>query len=170
MKDLTFYVAYAKSILNDLGIPYKDYPVSVNQRLTGKWGRCITYYNNSGNNRIELNPVLIMDTTNDDALMDTLLHEYIHTCPGCDNHGKVFKYYANIINTKYHYHIKRTTSAAEKGLDNTVLKPDAKYRVECPQCHRSWGYLRNSSVVKCARDHKLLKCICGYSGRDFILR
>ena len=68
----------------------------------------------------------------DDALMNTLIHEYLHTCPKCMNHGKIWQKYARKINEKYHYNIKRTTSSAEKGIKEETEKP--KYIVTCPHC------------------------------------
>ena len=166
MKDLDFYTRYAKSILTSLNIPFVDCTVSVNTRLNSVWGRCHhEYAYNHTTHRIELNKVLVTDTVSDDALMNTLLHEYLHTCPNCNNHGKQWKYYAQLINQKYHYNIKRTTSCAEKGIVEEKKKP--RYTVTCPRCGSVSSYLRKSNVVDAALNNRMLRCGCGYSGRDF---
>lgn len=168
MKDLKFYTQYAKSLLDSLNIPYVDCPVSVNTRLTKTWGQC-WHKRVFGviEHRITLNPILLRDTTEDDALMNTLLHEYLHTCPKCDNHGAVWKHYADLINNKYHYNIKRCTSSEEKGL-NTEEYVKYKYEVSCPDCGHTWRYLRKSNGVKGALANHRMSCpYCGYIGKNW---
>lgn len=166
MKDLTFYTQYAKTLLSSLNIPFVDCPVEVNGRLTRTWGQCWHQYSfGVVNHRITLNPILLEDKTDDDALMNTLLHEYLHTCPKCNNHGALWKRYADMINRKYHYNIKRCTSSEEKGFD--VEKMDYKYIVVCPKCNSKSGFKRRSRVVDTAERHGNLICKCGYRGKDF---
>lgn len=158
MKDLQFYIKYAKSILEDLNIPYNDCNVSVNTRLAKTWGICHhrEWHNGTWKHHwIELNKVLLLDTTSDDALMNTLLHEYLHTCPRCDNHKAVWQHYANMINSKYNYNIKRCTSSKEKGIS---VSDNFKYTVSCDNCGAEYGYSKHTKVVRIAEQHGSLTC------------
>lgn len=81
-------------------------------------------------------------------LISTLIHELIHTCPGCFNHGSVFKRNCYIINfnthNKYHVSTREDLHANEEfnydRLDE--LKPRRKVKVAshfeiyCPDCKR----------------------------------
>lgn len=40
----------------------------------------------------------------------TIVHELLHTCEGCFNHGAKWKYYAEVMNNKYGYQITRIYS------------------------------------------------------------
>lgn len=164
MKDLKFYTQYAKTLLDSLNIPYVDYPVEINMRLTRTWGMCYK----SPRKYIALNHVLLLDDTDDDALMNTLLHEYLHTCPKCFNHGKEWKRYAKIVNDKYHYNIQTRTSSEEKGLDKSLLY---KYELSCPECGHTWYFGRKSNAVKGALVNHIMTCpCCGYKGRGWKLK
>jgi len=164
MKDLVFYSKYAKSIMDSLNIPYVDCDIKVSYRMTRTWGYChLDGYTHKYD--ITISHRLLKDEVDDDALMNTLIHEYLHTCPKCMNHGKLWKHYAEMINSKYHYHIKTRTSSAEKGI---VDERKPKYVIECPHCHKQSYYYRKSSVVTAALNNRRLTCgTCGYSGNDF---
>lgn len=168
MKDLDFYTRYAKSILDSLNIPYVDCPVSVNPRLK-VWGKhwCTRGRNNTTyNHRIELNKVLVLDTTEDDALMDTLIHEYLHSCPNCQCHTGMWKYYANMVNEKYHYNIQRCTSYEEKGIEPAIA--NCNWEVSCPNCNHKWGFARKSNAVKGALANHEMGCpICNKYSRGW---
>lgn len=75
-------------------------------------------------------------------LESTMIHELIHTIPGCLNHGKKFKLFANLINEKYNnkYHICRCTSMTEFGINQK--NKNIKYIIECSNCHNQYEYKR----------------------------
>lgn len=134
--NLNFYISYAKSILKDLNIPFVDCSVALSKRASTRvLGNCHRkmvlgkYYFD-----ITLNPALFQESADDDAIMNTLLHEYIHTCEGCFDHGRMFKYYANLINNKYHYNIARTNSVDSYGV--VLPKTKFKYEIVCSHCGR----------------------------------
>ena len=155
MKDLDFYTRYAKSILLSLNIPFVDCSVSTNPRLTKNWGYC--HYNGCTKTyAITLNPILIDDTVSDDALMNTLLHEYLHTCPKCMRHTGMWKHYAELVNNRYHYNIKRCTSSAEKGIEIETMKYN--WAVACPNCNHEWHYQKRAHVIKLAEQNTELGC------------
>ena len=116
--------------------------IKINTRAKKRWGLC-SYTSNGF--IIEISSTLLQDNVNREALMDTLMHEVLHTVDGCMNHGKKWKYYAGIINLKYGLHIKATTSAAEKKIEDN---DSYNYIIACPKCGHQWKYIRMSRCVK----------------------
>lgn len=118
--------------------------------MTKSWGN--TKYNPyQSKYTISLNKVLL---PNKRALEQTLLHELIHTLPGCMNHGKKWKTVADYCNNVYGYNISRTNSAESLG----VTTSDYKYIIRCQKCGKENGFQRMSNVVK---NYRTYHCICG---------
>lgn len=116
--------------------------IKINTRAKKRWGLC-SYTSNGF--IIEISSSLLQDDVSREALMNTLMHEVLHTVDDCMNHGKKWKYYAGIINLKYGLHIKSTTSAAEKKIDDN---DSYNYIIACPKCGYQWKYIRMSRCVK----------------------
>ena len=91
----------------------------INYRAKSRWGQCQRkgsgYY-------INISDRLLQDDVPIKALKDTIIHEILHTCNGCMNHGTTWKNYADKVNKAYGYNIKRCTSAEEKGFDMDNIK------------------------------------------------
>lgn len=88
-------------------------------------------------------------------LLSTVIHELIHTIPGCMNHGSNFKYYAVLVNREYSFlHVQRCTSMEEYGVER---KKNPKYTVRCADCSREWKFMRRTSTID-----RLQKCYCPY--------
>ena len=61
-------------------------------------------------------------------LTSTLVHEILHTQPGCMNHGRKWKALAERVNREYPYlNIQRCTSSISYGVERR--KPVYKYKV-----------------------------------------
>lgn len=116
--------------------------IKINTRAKKRWGLC-SYTSNGF--IIEISSTLLQDDVSREALMDTLMHEVLHTVDGCMNHGKQWKHYANLINLKYGLNIKTTTSAAEKKIEEN---DSYNYIIACPKCGYQWKYIRMSRCVK----------------------
>ena len=86
----------------------------------------------------------------------TLAHELIHTCDGCMNHGELFKKYADKMNRKYGYNIRRTNSAEEMGVESS--NENAKYIVVCKKCGNEIRRTRQSPLTK---NPSRYRCKCG---------
>ena len=43
----------------------------------------------------------------DEAIINTIYHELLHTLPNCQNHGKIWKMYANRVKNLFGYNIQR---------------------------------------------------------------
>lgn len=165
MKDLMLLYDNCLSKLEDLGIEIGVIQsVETNSRAKSRWGRCRRREAYSGTMyAIEISSELLKDEVSDKAAEETMLHELIHTCKGCFNHGPEWKRIAEKVNRAYGYNVKRVTSAEEKGIE--VKRPDikkiAKYKFVCMGCgqeiyrQRESNFTRNSNRYRCA--------ICGGS-------
>ena len=76
---------------------------------------------------------------NDDIIRNTIMHELIHCLPYCNNHGKEFKKYAELINEKLGYEIQRLGNK-EKDYEKSNIVFDKsdeveyKYKIRCKKC------------------------------------
>ena len=122
--------------------------VTVNTRAKKRWGQ--TKKNADGSFDININASLLADTTDDWATKNTVAHEILHTCRDCFDHKETWQRYANRMNEAYGYNIKRTTSAAEKGLESVgrVRNETYKYIITCNCCGGKSYYKRMSKAVQ----------------------
>lgn len=131
----------------------------VNYRAKTRWGMCVK---KNGNFIIQIAAQLLEDDrVSEKACKDTMIHEILHTCKGCSGHTGLWLKYANIMNEKYGYDIKRTTSGKEKGVEN--YKPtkhlDYKYFYVCEKCGQQ---VRKKKACKFTRYYRDYTClICG---------
>lgn len=88
--------------------------IKINSRAKRRWGLCTKLAD--GTFSIEISDQLLKDDVEEDALMNTVMHEILHTVDRCMNHGKKWKECAKIINRTYGMNIKRCTSAEEKRI------------------------------------------------------
>ena len=117
----------AQRELDEINIPYSkkiNKILTINKRATAKYGSCKKVSNSY---QILVTQVLLGAT--EDGIMNTLIHELLHTCPGCMNHGDNWKNYAYIVNKKLGYNIQRTTAREEKGLEKRVI--ERNYIITC---------------------------------------
>lgn len=107
-------------------------------RMTSTWGFCKRV---NGGYEIVISDVLLQDDVSDEATMNTLVHELLHTCKGCMNHGPKWKALAEKVNSFYPgYNIKRCTSASEKGIAaDKIGGASYKYEIVCNHCGASLG-------------------------------
>ena len=97
----------SKQELDMCGIKYSkniNPEIRLNRRYMNTLGIC---YKEDNEYRIELNANILKSP--DRKIKEILLHELIHTCYGCMNHGKNFKARAKRINERFGYNVKRET-------------------------------------------------------------
>ena len=149
-KLLARVIAQARAIR----IPVSDHirpQVRLNRRARTRFGCCIR---EGGTYTVELSAQLAQEGT-EDAIMQVLAHEVLHTCYGCSNHGKRWKSYAAKMNAAYGYHINRTDNFEDLGIEDD--RP-VRYRVVCTQCGRQIPRMKRSPLV----DHpERYRCRCG---------
>ena len=142
---------------DELQIPYKKIrKVTINYRAKKRWGFCKQV---DGQFNIEISNRLLNEDADEKALKTTILHEILHTVPGCMNHGRAWKYYAGILNQKFGYNIKRTTSAKEKGVEDISVTLTPKHKFVCQKCNAEVVRYKES---KFTQNHTKYSCaVCG---------
>jgi hypothetical protein len=118
--------------------------VLVNKRYSRRWGTTTTRRQGKPdcNHVISVSPHLLL--TDEKSIKNTLVHEILHTCDGCQNHGELWQHYAAIMNRKYGYKIQTKTSNEEKGM---VIPPNAKYCFRCKKCNKLVFHYKHCNMV-----------------------
>ena len=168
MRDLQLYAQKALQMCRAHGVPYGSIAeFRVNTRAKSRWGVCKRLA--GGAYRIEINAVLLDEkSSSKEGLLNTLLHEIIHTCPDCMNHKYKWKAYAAVMNDAYGLNIKRTDSCEDKGVDQAAYERQKRararlapmYLVYCSNYSCRVRILRKkaSKVVKYPERYRCPKC------------
>jgi predicted SprT family Zn-dependent metalloprotease len=145
----------AIKICEDAKIPIdKTSKIKINTRAKKRYGLCSK---KNGMYTIEISKFLFEST--DEKIMQTILHEYLHTCKNCLNHGKQWKQYADILNKKHGYKISRTNSRTEMGLED-LNTSDFKYILRCsnPSCNVCVKRMKLTKTIKYYNSYRCGKC------------
>lgn len=158
MKDLRSLVSQCQAELASIGIICgKVSRWSVNTRARTRWGMCKKLPD--GTFEIEISVMLLQDAVSDRAAKETVIHELLHTVPGCNGHTGKWKLLAAQVNQKLPmYQIKRTTSAAEKGLQSPLKPQSYRYLLRCTGCGKNIQRQKKSAVVEHPERYR---CACG---------
>lgn len=134
MKDIRKLGSQCMADLASINIPYGKVRLwGVNCRAKARWGLCKK--RPDGCCEIEIAEALLQDDVSDIAVKNTIIHELLHTCPGCFKHTGRWKQYADRVNRYLpQYNIKRTTSAEEKGVAVRRKEPVYRYILKCCDC------------------------------------
>lgn len=94
-----------------------DLPISSNitfkySNAERKHGSC-RYDSSTGHFVISVSKNIKYDTD----VFNTVLHELLHTCPSCQNHGMLWQAYAEVINAKYGIKITRCSAKEHVRVD-----------------------------------------------------
>lgn len=155
----------------NMDISNKVTEVKVNGRLSRSLGRC-KYNRRYGNYIIEINPCMLADEVEVKTTKNTIIHELIHTCPGCMNHGYEWKRRSDRVNRILGYNIARCAEA--DGLEAAGVELETrefKYALECPSCGSQWKYKRWCETLEAPSRYQCGKCKCklhtvGLNGND----
>lgn len=166
MQTLERHLAYCQKLCVSEDIPIREVTkIKINSKARSRWGLCTKV--GSDKFEIEISDRLLESVDSLNGLDNTILHELLHTCEGCFNHGWKWKYYAQRLQ-KHGFYITRCNSAEEKGVveDETSYK----YKVICNTCGAESLYARKtkvvSSIMKGERYCSCRKC----KGKDFTVR
>jgi len=130
---------------------------SVNTRAKARWGLCTKVA--PGLFDIQIAASLLQDEVEDQAAKDTIVHELLHTIPGCFKHTGKWKQYAETVNYLLpQYSIKARSSYEEKGLEDTRPKPRYRYTLKCLQCGTEIKRQKKSAAVEHPERYR---CKCG---------
>lgn len=139
--------------LRQLGIPLSQEiqpRVVVNTRAQRRLGCCIR---KEGVFIIEVSHKIL---ENPQLLKVTLLHELLHTCYGCQNHGKRWKAYATKVGAALGVEIQRTVKM--EGEPESLRQDAVKYILRCKACGKIIPRRRMSKAVKYPNHYR---CPCG---------
>lgn len=101
----------AEQKLDDMGIKYGNIVLwEINVRARKRYGQCKLI--RSGCYSIDISEAIF--DADDNVIEEVILHELIHSCKGCMNHGVLWKQYVHMINEKYGYNITTTGSYTVK--------------------------------------------------------
>lgn len=136
--------------------------VKINRRYSKRIACCITN-RRTGECRFEYSELLTHASP--DKVIETWIHEWIHTLPDCKNHGEYFKYYASLANKKYGYKISRLGDleymgvSEENQLVNTNKKIQKNYVIYCNTCKKKVGQVTaRAGVAKNPERYKCKNC------------
>lgn len=155
MVDINEVVYNCCKKLDAIGIQYgKITSVTINTRAKKRWGQCkkvgMCY-------EISISSMLIKDSVALVHLENTVIHEILHTCKGCMNHGATWKELASKVNRTYGYNIKRTNSFEEKGITPPTTNYAIKHKFVCKGCgqvivrQRESDFTKRYNLYKCGR-------------------
>lgn len=146
--------------------------VKPNGRLRTVLGKC-HYNRRTGNYSIEINTCLLTDEAETQAAKETIVHELIHTCPGCFNHGYEWKRRGDRASRMLGYHVSRLTSIDTLETQGVKVKQETyKYALVCNDCgnqykRKRWSdALENPSRFRCGRCNGSLHTICLDGSRE----
>lgn len=154
--DLTEVLKQAQKMLASCQIPYSEVQsISwMSHHSTTVWGRC-TQNRRTGIYQIAVNSAF-RNAGHETALLQTVIHELIHTIPGCMNHGSKWKNCAEKVNQRYGLHVSRTNSANSMHMEDEIAK-NAKYVLRCANGHMHYK-TRASNLT---RHPEWYRCQCG---------
>ena len=143
-----------KEALN-IGLPIcTNLTLSVNNKPKKRFGRCTKL--SDTNYHIEISGITL--TGHEQGIKAIIMHELIHTCKNCMNHGSNFKKYAELVNSKTNYGISRTSSMDSLGVDKNELRKNSKWLITCKDCGKEIYKQRTSGVIKYPKNYS---CKCG---------
>lgn len=144
-----------RKIMREEKIPVSEKinKLTVNGRVRSRFGKCTK---TAMGYDIELSGYL-MDA-DDTAIETVILHELLHTCPKCLNHGKLWKAYAEKLNRKYGYQIAATSSYSSIGLKDPGSRETVKYMITCTRCGAEFPRKRKCSLVENVDRYRCGKC------------
>lgn len=104
---------------------------------------------------IEISTVLKDES--DERIKEVMLHELLHTCKGCFNHGKAWKALAEKVNQSYGYHI---STYADANYLETVRPQSEPYRyaIVCTRCGNIGYRRKKSKVITQIKNYRCSKC------------
>lgn len=168
MRNFTQIMNECKQELDSIGM-HKYSPfimgISVNNRLSRSLGRCKRAYYATGEQYwIELAEKVAKDNVDLHFVKNIIMHELVHTMPGCFNHGPNFHRKAEVINRYLGYHIGTEESGANMlaaGVAPIDRRLNAKYKVVCEKCGQTLYRLRWCDLTANAGKYTCTRNNCG---------
>ena len=158
MKNYMRMFANALNVVHGLGIETGHIVnVSLNYRAKNRFGQC-RRNNVSNTYSLNFNYLIFDDKADEDAVMNVLIHEILHTCEDCMTHKGEWKRLANIVNANTKYNITRCTNYASLGIENPKREKKHNYVFVCEDCGQVIVRERASKFTKNYHDYRCGKC------------
>jgi len=168
LKDIKEEIDEDALILADLGygaVLKNHYECEFNNRALNRLGRCTCIGRNRY--RISINEQFLK-LANPENVHNTIMHEVIHSLPGCMNHGKEWQNAAKKVNANYNFTpITRLHDLAEDKHYENYVKSNYHYSIECEKCHTKWNYMKKTKTYSACKEGRA-RCSCG--SRIFICK
>ena len=140
-------------MLEQCAIPVgKIREIKADTRARRRWGVCRKEAD--GSFRIGISVRLLEEDVPLRSLQQTILHELLHTAPGCMDHTGTWKRYAGLLNRTYGFSIRRASAAEDLGAPED---PRVRYRFRCEGCgaeqlrYRACNFTRHPERYRCSR-------------------
>ena len=158
MKDLNKIYTECQKKLKSIGIQTGEIQkIAINKRARSRWGQCKVVPNRKY--EIEISHQLLDDTVPNKAMETVIIHELLHSCPGCMNHGEKWKKLCHKVYVAYGYNIQRTASAEDLGFVETEeVKAKPKYKIVCTKCGNTYYREKICNIVKYPSHYKCGNC------------
>ena len=147
----------AYEVLNELKIPYADkdeisFDISNTRR---NYGDCTA--EGGGYFKIRI-AKRVLSTYDDKTVLQTIIHEILHTSAWGDGHRGKWKKYAKKVSDNTEYKIQRCATKEEVKIVNDH-DTDYLFKIVCNKCHAEWKLCRATKVVRaCVKG----KAYCSY--------
>ena len=128
------------------------YPIDAELKYTKsvrKLGLCAVNHTRQTTSIYLTDSCLLLD---DDMILNTLIHELLHSLPNCQDHKFSWKTYAKQIQKMTGINISRLAN-----VEDLTSKINYKYIVKCRACGAEWGYARMTKIVKNPSEYR---CRC----------
>ena len=157
MKDYMAMFNEALEVVYGLGIETGEIvEVKLNYRAKNRLGRC-TRNNIFCTYTLEFNHLIFSDEADEDAIMNVLIHEILHTCKDCMTHKGEWKRLANIVNANTKYNITRCANYESLGIEDPKEEKKHNYVFVCEDCgqviirERASKFTRNYHAYRCGK-------------------
>lgn len=133
---------------------------TINNRAKRRLGLCTHLDNNRYT--IEISGVLLHESVPEITMKYVVIHELLHTCKGCMNHGDKWKKLVEKVNAAYGYTISSNPYSHERkdmdGVDTAKAAMEApKHKFVCNGCglivnrYRESRFTKNPERFHCGR-------------------
>lgn len=135
--------------------------VSLNYRAKNRTGQC-RCNNVSNTYSLNFNYLIFDDKANDTEVMNTIIHEILHTCKDCMTHKGEWKRLADIVNVNTKYNITRCANYEDLGIESPKEEKKHNYVFVCEDCGQVIIRERASKFTKNYHAYR-----CGECGGEF---
>lgn len=158
-KELNELLIELSKKLKDVGIPISTsiYGIKINKRAKARVGACkINKERGKVEFLIEISSMVLH--CKKEEIETIIIHELLHTCKDCFNHGKKWKEYCLIVKDQLGYEITSTINYEKLGLEKERTKKGTVYVVSCSGCGQEYMRKRICPLVRNPENYKCGKC------------